>query len=94
MACTATLAEDLHGVFLLLARAVIGGAPCPSDEAVAAAYGTSSLGRARRLLAYLEERGLVVCRTDFRRRRIIALPMLGLETAPGLAAQASATLRS
>src|SRR5690606_6491068 len=36
----ATLPEDMHGVFLMLARAAHDGAPCPSDAAVARAYGT------------------------------------------------------
>ena len=84
LACTADLAEDLHGVFLSIARAAIEGAPCPSDDELAAVYGTTSPGRARRLLLYLEERGLILSRTDFRKRRIIALPPLGVETAPGL----------
>lgn len=84
LACTADLAEDLHGVFLAIARAAIEGAPCPSDDALAAIYGTTSPGRARRLLLFLEERGLILSRTDFRKRRIIALPPLGVETAPGL----------
>ena len=35
------------------------------------------------MLAYLEERGVLVCRTDIRGGRIIALPTLGLETQPG-----------
>ena len=83
LTCTSDLPEDLHGVFLCIARAAIEGAPCPSDEALAGIYGTTSPGRARRLLGYLEERGLIACRTDFRRRRIIALPTLELETAPG-----------
>jgi hypothetical protein len=90
LACTADLAEDLHGVFLAIARAAIEGAPCPSDEDLAAVYGTTSPGRARRLLPYLEERGLILSRTDFRKRRSIALPPLGVETAPGLPVAASA----
>jgi hypothetical protein len=90
LACTADLAEDLHGVFLAIARAAIEGAPCPSDEDLAAVYGTTSPGRARRLLLYLEERGLILSRTDFRKRRSIALPPLGVETAPGLPVAASA----
>jgi uncharacterized protein len=89
LGCTADLAEDLHGVFLSIARAAIEGAPCPSDDVLAAVYGTTSPGRARRLLSYLEERRLIVCRTDFRKRRIIALPTLGVETAPGLPITAS-----
>jgi len=77
------LPEDMHGVFLMLARAAHDGAPCPSDAAVARAYGTHSAGRARRIIAYMEERGVIVCRNDFRNNRIMAFPDLGWETAPG-----------
>jgi hypothetical protein len=83
VAATAGLPEDLHGVFLLLARTAIQGGACPSDDELAQAYGTRSTGRARRMLGYLEERGVLVCRTDIRGGRIIALPTLGLETQPG-----------
>ena len=58
-------------------------APCPSNAALARAYGTHSQRRAHRLLAYFEERGLMVVRTDFHGRRILAFPDLGCETAPG-----------
>ena len=77
------LADDVQGVFLLVAQAATTGAPCPSDAALARAYGTHSAGRARRLLTYFEERGLVVVRTDFHGQRVVAFPDLGLETAPG-----------
>jgi len=70
-------------VFLVLARAALEAAPCPSDAQLARAYGTHSTGRARRLLTYFEERGLVVVRTDLRNGRIVAFPDLGTETAPG-----------
>ena len=56
---------------------------CPADETLALIYGTHSISRARRLLAYFEERDLVVVRTDFHGRRIVAFPDLGVETAPG-----------
>ncbi len=87
----AALPDDLAGPFLLIARAAIEGAPCPTDAALAEAYGTSSAGRARRMLAYLEERGAIVLRSDLRGAPIIAVPDLGVETAPGeprVAAQA------
>jgi uncharacterized protein len=83
MALADTLAEDVHGVFLLLARSSIEGVPCPSDATIARVYGTHSTGRARRLLAYFEERGLVVVHADTRGRRIVAFPDLGTETGPG-----------
>lgn len=79
----ASLPEDVQGVYLLLARAALEGAPCPSDETIAQAYGTRSVGRARRVLAYMEEQGAIVCRPDAQGRRIVALVELGHETAPG-----------
>lgn len=77
------LPDDLQGVFLLVARAAVAGEPCPSDAALARAYGTHSPRRARRLLAYFEERGLIVLRNDLRGYRIATFPDLGCETAPG-----------
>ena len=82
-ATAAALPDDLAGPFLLIARAAIEGAPCPTDAGLAEAYGTSSAGRARRMLAYLEERGAIVVRRDLRGAPIIAVPDLGVETAPG-----------
>jgi DNA helicase HerA-like ATPase len=79
----ATLSDDIQGVFLILAQAAVAGAPCPSDATLARAYGSHSAGRARRLLGYFEERGLLVVRTDLRNRRLVAFPDLGCETAPG-----------
>ncbi|WP_342643893.1 ATP-binding protein [Rhodoligotrophos ferricapiens] len=78
-----TLPDDLQGIFLVVARAAINKDPCPSDAALARAYGSHSPRRARRLLAYFEERGLLVARTDFHGLRVIAFPDLGCETAPG-----------
>lgn len=79
----ADLSEDLQGVYLLLARAALEKAPCPADGEIARACGSRSPGRARRLIAYLESRNWVVTRNDPRGLRIIALPDLGWETAPG-----------
>ncbi|WIJ25744.1 ATP-binding protein [Devosia sp. RR2S18] len=78
-----TLSDDVQGVFLVLAQAALTGAPCPSDATLARLYGTHSASRARRLLTWFEERGLLVLRVDFRNNRIIAFPDLGAETAPG-----------
>ena len=82
-ALAAELPDDLHGLFLLLARSALEGLPTPSDDDLARAYGTSSAGRARRMIGYLEERGAVVCRRDLRGAPVIAIPALGCETAPG-----------
>jgi hypothetical protein len=76
-----TLPDDMLGPFLLVARAARDGAPCPSDEAIAASYGTASLGRARRLLQYIESRELIVSRVDLAGKRSIAIPRLGWSTA-------------
>jgi len=90
----AALPEDVQGVFLLIARAAQAGRPCPSDEEIARAYGTHSLGRARRQLHYLEERNLLVLREDGAGRRRAAIIGPGWETAPGdPAAPASASLQ-
>lgn len=78
-----TLTDDVQGVFLIVAQAAVTGAPCPSDAALARAYGSHSTSRARRLLTYFEERGLLVVRNDFKGLRIVAFPDLDCETAPG-----------
>jgi hypothetical protein len=79
----AMLPEDLQGVFMMIARAAKEGAPCPSDAEIARAYGTHSLGRARRFLAYIEEQGLIVCQIDGTGRRTVTLVELAWATAPG-----------
>jgi hypothetical protein len=89
---SAVLPDDLQGLFLFIARAAIERAPCPSDAELASIYGSHSPGRARRLIGYIEERGLLVCHIDFRGQRTLALPTLGLETAPGLAQMRGAGL--
>jgi len=78
-----TLTDDVQGVFLVLAQAAVSGAACPSDLTLARLYGTHSSSRARRLLTWFEERGLLVVRLDFRQNRVVAFPDLGCETAPG-----------
>ncbi|KQV34274.1 MULTISPECIES: ATP-binding protein [unclassified Rhizobium] len=75
--------EDLQGVFLLVAQSALRGLPCPSDPMIARAYGTHSARRARRLLGYFEEQGLIVVHSDFSGKRIVAFPDLQAETAPG-----------
>lgn len=79
----ASLPEDIQGVYLLLARAAMQSDPCPSDNEIARACGSRSNGRARRLVAYMEQREFIVCRNDIRGHRIIALPDLGWETGAG-----------
>ncbi|MEH6691018.1 MAG: ATP-binding protein [Pseudorhizobium pelagicum] len=77
------VSDDLQGVFLLLARAALLAEPCPSDMRIAKAYGTHSARRARRLLGYFEEQGLVVVHSDFSGKRIVAFPDLDVQTSPG-----------
>lgn len=79
----AILPEDMQGIFMMIARAAKDGLPCPGDQAIARAYGTHSLGRARRLLTYMEEQGLIVCQLDGAGRRIVTLVELAWATAPG-----------
>ncbi|KWV56053.1 ATP-binding protein [Bradyrhizobium macuxiense] len=79
----AILPEDMQGVFMMIARAAKEGQPCPSDAAIARAYGTHSFRRARRLLSYIEEQGLIVCQLDGAGRRIVTLVELAWATAPG-----------
>ena len=79
-AVAASLPEDVQGVFLLLARTALDSETCPDDSALARAYGTHSLGRARRQLTYLEEREVIVLQeTPFGRR--VAIVGLGWQTA-------------
>jgi hypothetical protein len=77
------LPEDMQGVFMMIARAAKEGWPCPSDAAIARAYGSHSLRRARRLLTYIEEQGLIVCQLDGLGRRTVTLVELAWATAPG-----------
>jgi uncharacterized protein len=77
------LPEDMQGVFMMIARAAKEGWPCPSDAAIARAYGSHSLRRVRRLLTYIEEQGLIVCQLDGAGRRIVTLVELAWATAPG-----------
>jgi hypothetical protein len=74
------LPDDMLGAFMLIARAARDREACPSDAAIARTYGTSSLGRVRRLLTYIEGRDLIVCRVDLAGKRSIAIPHLGWTT--------------
>lgn len=76
------LPDDMLGPFLLVARAAREGRPCPSDAELAASYGTSSLGRVRRLISYIESRDLFVTRVDLSGKRSVTIPGLGWTTLP------------
>ena len=80
------LPDDMLGAFLLVARAARDGEPCPSDSAIAHTYGTSSIGRVKRLIGYIESRDLFVTRTDLAGKRSITIPHLGWTTAAAEAA--------
>ncbi|WP_137933877.1 ATP-binding protein [Mesorhizobium comanense] len=77
------LPEDMQGVFMMIARAAKEGWACPSDAAIARAYGSHSMRRARRLLTYIEEQGLIVCQLDGTGKRTVTLVELAWATAPG-----------
>jgi uncharacterized protein len=83
LAVSAGLAEDVHGVFLLLARAALDGRPCPPDLTIATALGSRSLRRARSMLTYMEQQGLIASFEEMDGSRVIALPGLEWQTAPG-----------
>jgi hypothetical protein len=86
LALAGGLPDDMLGAFLLVAKAARDGAPCPSDGAIAATYGTSSIGRVKRLIGYIEGRDLFVTRTDLGGKRSITIPHLGWTTAASEAA--------
>ena len=80
-ALAAALPEEMLAPFLAIARAARGGLPSPTDHELARLYGTQSTGRARRMLGFIEESGLIAIRTDLAGKRSIALPHLGWTTA-------------
>jgi hypothetical protein len=82
LALGAAVPEDMLAPFLLIARAARDGAECPPDSALADVYGTSSQGRARRMVQHLEELGLIAARTDLSGKRSLSIPRLGWTTAP------------
>jgi uncharacterized protein len=81
LAIGAALPEEMLAPFLAIARAAHEGSACPEDAELARIYGTASLGRVKRLLGYMEERGVIVTRTDLAGTRSVALPHLGWTTA-------------
>jgi hypothetical protein len=78
LAIAARLPEDMLAPFMLIGRAAMDGLPCPDDDAIGRAYGTSSTGRVRRLIDYMEKQGVIVVRTDFGGRRSVVVPDLGV----------------
>jgi hypothetical protein len=76
----ARLPQDMYAPFLLIARAAMDGQACPDDAALGRVYGTSSPGRIKRLIEYMEKQGVIVVRADFGGRRSVGIPQLGLST--------------
>lgn len=83
LALSAALPEDIQAVFLMLARAAHDKAPCPSNAQIARARGSRSPRRALGLLDHMANAGLIVVDADAYGDRVIALPSLGWQTAPG-----------
>jgi hypothetical protein len=77
----ASLPEEMLAPFLMIARVARDKGDCPGDAELAALYRTASASRARRMLEFIEERGLIICRTDLSGKRTISLPHLGWSTA-------------
>ncbi len=86
--------EEAQGVAAALPDEVHGPVPAarprgpergalPRRRGPGPRHRSRSPGRAKRLLAYVETRGTIVCRMDYRGNRIVALPALNCETAPG-----------
>jgi len=96
LALALSLPEEMWAPFLGVARAARAGEHCPDNAEIARLYGTSSPGRAARMLAFVEETGLIVCRVDLMGKRSISLPHFGWTTAPALpeAPRASSGRRS
>jgi uncharacterized protein len=84
LALGAALPEEMLAPFLAIARAARETGACPSDAELASLYSTSSTGRVKRMLTFVEEKGLIVCRTDLMGKRSISLPHLGWTTAPAV----------
>ncbi len=80
LATAARLPEDMLAPFALIGKAALESAPCPEDAELGRVYGTSSPGRIRRLIDYMEKLGAIVVRTDFGGRRSIFIPDLGIST--------------
>jgi hypothetical protein len=67
------LPEEMQGVYLMLARAARDGEECPTDEALARAYGSHSPSRGRFLLGFMAERGFITAEADFRGNRVVTI---------------------
>ncbi|OPB32076.1 hypothetical protein BAR153v2_010410 [Bartonella sp. AR 15-3] len=66
-----SLENDVLSCILPVAQVAVTGKLCPSDAVLTSLYGTYSLSRARRLLIYFEDHGLIVIHTDFSGKRVV-----------------------
>ncbi len=70
---SAGLDSDILAPYLVVLRAALQG-QTPDQDELAAAYGTSSPGRVRRLLDHLESLGLIVIREEYGGGRTLMVP--------------------
>ena len=76
----AAVESDIMAPYLVILRSAMEGKGSPDEDELAAAYGTSSPGRIRRLLDHLESLGLIVIREEYGGGRTVMVP--GIEVQP------------
>jgi hypothetical protein len=77
----ANIDSDILAPYLVILRSALEGKGSPDENELAAAYGTSSPGRIRRLLDHLENLGLVVIREEYGGGRTLLVPGIEAQTA-------------
>lgn len=73
--------SDVLTPYLVILCAALDGRSSPDEEELAAAYGTSSSGRIRRLLDHFEKLGLIVIREEYGGERSLVVPGAEIEDA-------------
>ena len=66
--------DDVLAPYLVILRSALEGSGSPDEDELAAAYGTSSPGRIKRLLDHLESLGLIVIREEYGGGRTVIVP--------------------
>lgn len=66
--------SDILAPYLVIIRSAFEGKDAPDNDELAAAYGTSSPGRIRRLLDHIETLGLIVIREEYGGGRSLLVP--------------------
>ena len=66
--------SDILAPYLVIIRSAFEGKDAPDTDELAAAYGTSSPGRIRRLLDHIETLGLIVIREEYGGGRSLLVP--------------------